>query len=496
MAGIGIKLNKIFSKNTVMTNLVGFGYSSVMTIAPMCVVMGAIMVMQILLGFTKLSYATRELFACTVLYIFIFSLLTASPFNAVLSRYLSDVIYNETYEDILPCYYVGLLLNMVLSSLVGIPFCIHEYLTGEVPLIYVFAGYCGFAALVLTFYSMLYLSICKDYGKISLYYFFGMAASVALSLILVFLFHMEVSFAMLLSLDAGFLLIACMELALVKSYFRANSGKYRAVLRYFRIYWQLVVTNFLYTLGLFIHNFVFWTTKMRMVVADSFVCATPYDMATCLAMFTNLSASVIFISRIEMHFHDRYKRYSESVIGGRGSDIENAKRRMFYQLGEELTNLVRLQFIVSVLLFFACIILLPQLGFGGMVMRIYPCLAGGYFILFIMYAEIIFQYYYSDLTGAVLTSLSFCLTTLAGSILASRLTPVWYGMGVVAGAVVGWSVAYYRMRLMEKNLDIHIFCTGSIVERGFGRRPSNKVYDNPLPSSSGKRKKGRRRRAV
>lgn len=494
MAGIGIRLNKIFSKNTVMTSLVGFGYSSAMTIAPMCVVMGAIIVMQVLLGFTKLAYSTRELFACTVLYIFIFGLLSTSPFNAVLSRYLSDVIYNETYEDILPCYYVGLLLNMIFSSLAGIPFCVHEYLTGEVPLLYVFAGYCGYSALVLTFYSMLYLSICKDYGKISLYYSFGMVLSVALSLILVFLLHMEVSFAMLLSLDAGFLLIAFLELALVKSYFRTNSGKYREVLRYFGRYWQLVVTNFLYTLGLFIHNFVFWTTKMRMVVANSFVCATPYDMATCLAMFTNLSASVIFISRVEMHFHDRYKRYSEAVIGGRGSDIENAKRRMFYQLSDELANLVRIQFIVSVVLFFACIIVLPQLGFGGMVMRIYPCLAGGYFILFMMYAEIIFQYYYNDLAGAVITSLSFCGTTLAVSILATRLTPMWYGIGLVAGAAVGWSVAYYRMRLMEKNLDIHIFCTGNIVEKGFGKRPSNKVYDHPAFSAAGRgRKKGRRR---
>ena len=35
-------------------------------------------------------------------------------------------------------------------------------------------------------------------------------------------------------------------------------------------------------------------------------------------------------------------------------------------------------------------IFLSRLGFGGMTMRIYPCLAAGYFILFLMYAEIIF----------------------------------------------------------------------------------------------------------
>lgn len=477
MAGIGLRLNRIFSKNTITTNLIGFGYSLVITIAPMFLVIMAVILMQMLLGFSKIGYAARELYSCTVLYIFIFSLTTAAPFNAVLSKYLSDVIYEETYEDILPCYYVGLILNISLSCLVGIPFCVREYLVGKVDLFYVFTGYCGYIVLVLVFYSMLYLSICKDYKKISFFFLIGMTVTVLLSLFLVYVVHAAVTFAMLLSLDVGFMIIGSLELALVKSYFRENSGKYKEVLRYFKKHWQLVITNTLYTVGLYVHNFVFWNTDMRMVVADSFVCMTTYDMASCLAMFTNISASVIFISRVEMHFHERYKGYSEAVIGGRGFDIDSAKNRMFSQLSDELMSLVRIQFIISVMVFFMCIILLPQFGFGGMVMRIYPCLAAGYFILFVMYAAIIFLYYYSDMTGAVMTSLSFFLTTLFGSIFAARLSPIWYGIGLVMGATVGWCVAYHRLRVMEKNLDVHIFCSGNIMKRGHGRKPSNKVYE-------------------
>ena len=170
MAGIGVKLNNIYGKRTLTTNIIGMGYSTVMTIAPMLTVIGALCIMEHFLGFDSVGYATRELFSCTVLYIFIFSLLTASPFNSVLSKYMSDIIYEETYEDILPCYYVGMILNITFSALFGIPFCIHEYLVGNVDIIYVFTGYCGFVALVLVFYSMLYLSICKDYKKISFYF--------------------------------------------------------------------------------------------------------------------------------------------------------------------------------------------------------------------------------------------------------------------------------------------------------------------------------------
>lgn len=477
MAGIGVRLNKIFSKKTITTNLLGVGYSAIITIAPMILVIAAVFLMQIMLGVSKLGYASRELYSCTVLYIFIFALLTSSPFNAVLSKYMSDVIYEETYDDILPCYYVGLIINMIVSCIVGIPFCIWEYIVGKVPLAFIFAGYCGYVALVLVFYSMLYLSICKDYKKISKFFLIGMITTLILSVVFVYGFHWETTISMLIALDIGFLVIACLEWAQVKSYFRHNSGKYKEVLKYFKKYWQLIFANFTYILGLYIHNFVFWQTDMRMVVADSFVCMTTYDMASCIAMFTNISASVIFISRVEMHFHERYKGYSEAVIGGRGMDIENMKKRMFRQLSEELMSLVRVQFIVSVVIFFLAIIFLPRFGFGGMVMQIYPCLAVGYFILFIMYAAIIFLYYYNDLKGAVLTSFCFCIATMLGAIFATTLTPSWFGIGLVIGAVVGWIVAYHRLRVIEKTLDVHIFCNGNIMKRGHGERPSNKVYD-------------------
>ncbi len=477
MAGIGVRLNKIYEKNTLTADLFGFFYSTTVTIAPMILVIGNLMLMQRVFGFSEVGYAKRELFSCTVLYIFIFSLLTTSPFNAVLSKYMSDVIYEEHYDDILPCFYVGLFLNILLSCVLGIPFCLWEHFMGKVPVYYVFTGYCGYISLVLVFYSMLYLSICKDYKKISFFFLLGMVVSFVSAWIMIKLCKWEMTYSMLLSLVIGFSLIACLELAVSKHYFKVNSHRYKRVLEYFRVYWKLVATNFLYILGLYIHNFVFWGTDLSMVVVNSFVCAQPYDMASCLAMFTNLSATVLFISRVEMHFHSRYKEYSEAVIGGRWMDIENAKKRMFRQIAAELLNLVRIQFIVSVILFLLCIIFLPMLGFSGLVMRIYPCLAAGYFILFVMYSAIIFLYYFNDMTGSLLTALSFCLVTLLGSVFVSHLDAVWYGLGVLLGSATGFTVAYARLRWVEKHMDVHIFCRGSMLRRGKGKRPSGQVFN-------------------
>ena len=53
MAGIGVKLNKIYNKNTLTTNIIGMGYSTMITIAPMILVIAAIMAMQVLLTSQK-----------------------------------------------------------------------------------------------------------------------------------------------------------------------------------------------------------------------------------------------------------------------------------------------------------------------------------------------------------------------------------------------------------------------------------------------------------
>ena len=477
MAGIGVKLNRIFQKNTLTTNLIGFGYSALITIAPMIFILVALLAMQVLLQVSDTGYTMRELYSCTILYIFIFALLTSAPFNSVLSRYMADVIYNEEFDDIMPCFYIGLAFNVILSAILGIPFCWHEYHAGGVSIMYVLASYTGFMALVLVFYCMLFLSVVKDYKKITLFFAIGMVFTVLLALFLYRVLHQEVTFSMLVGLDAGFLLIAALEYAQIKNYFRTNSGNYRRVFGYFKRFWVLMVTNVFYVMGLYVHNFVFWTTDKRTIVANSFVCMTSYDMAACVGMLTNISATIIFITRVEMFFHSRYKAYSEAVIGGRGIDIEVAKRRMFRQLAEEILNLARIQFIISVIVYFLCVVLLPKFGFGGMMLRIYPCLAAGYFILFLMYGTIIFLYYFNDLKGAMITALSFMASTIAATFVATRLPVIWYGLGLVIGSFIGWTVGYMRLRWMEHNMDEHVFCNGSIMKKGHGGRPADQVYD-------------------
>ena len=476
MAGIGIQLNKIFDKNTVTTSLYGVGFSFVYTIAPMLVVIGCLLAMYKVLGFDGISYIERETFSSTVLYIFIFSLLTSSPFNSVLSKFQTDRIYEKRYEDIRPCIYVGILLNLSLSSIIAIPFYIYTIIVGKIPVYYVFTSYMCFLGLTLTFATMVYNSILKQYKIITTYFIYSMILTFLLSLVFRFVLGFEVTYSMLLALAIGFLSIASLELSAILRYFPRNSRDYRGVLKYFRIHWRLVGANFLYILGLFVHNFVFWTQPSHLVVRNSYVSNQPYDMASFLAMITNISATILFISRVEMQFHERYKDYMEAVIGGKLDTIEKTKTRMFRGLSFQLLSLVHLQFIISVVVYLIAIVILPIFGFGGMVMIIYPILAVGYFSCFLMYSEMLFLYYFNDHRGAMLNGLIFAGLSLIGSIFATRLPPMWYGAGFALASFLALTFSYFRLKWVEKYLDHHIFCQGTVIKKVRRKRTKPGVY--------------------
>ena len=143
----------------------------------------------------------------------------------------------------MPCYYLGLLIQTLFCCLMGIPFCLHEWLSGGVRPAYVFISFCCFIALSFIFYTMMYLSICKDYIKISLFYAVGSIISLFLSLFLVYYIGISVCMSMLLALTAGFLITASLGLALLTQYFTEYSHQYKKILKHIAKYRKLILAN-------------------------------------------------------------------------------------------------------------------------------------------------------------------------------------------------------------------------------------------------------------
>lgn len=475
MAGIGFELKKIFKEDSLSRLTGGIIYSTVVTIGPTIIIITTIVVLYLTLDLLSVPYTDRELLTSTILYGFIFSLLTTAPFNGVMSRYVADKIYEEKYDDILPSFYTGVLLNTLLGAVLGIPFILRLIFIGEVDPTFSFVSYCFFIVLIINFYSMLYLSATKDYKIIAMYHVIGMV----IAFILANVFNragLTIIESILFGITIGFLIIAFLEFSYMKKYFNSNSKNYRGCLYYFIKHRNICCSNYIYILGLYIHNFVFWTHPSHLIVAKSYVSMQSYDLASCLAMFTNVSTIIIFTVVAETKFHDKYQQYNEAVIGNTWQNISDAKISMFRLLIQQLRQLAGIQAIITLTLFLIVVITIPNLGFMGSVLTIYPSLVVAFFTIFLMYCNIIFLFYFNDSRGAMLTSIIFCTSVLLGSIFALTLSESFYGLGAFAGAFIGWSFSFLRIQYIEKHFDEHIFCKVSFVKTRVGEMPKSIVY--------------------
>lgn len=466
MAGIGFELKRLFKKEGVFSVLLAGLHSTAVTVGPTLIVIIALNIMYMLPPYVEITYQEKELLSSTILYIFVFALILTSPINIILSKYMADKIYEEEYARIFTAVDAGSVLIGMGVAILGIPFGCIMYTKGNLPLYYVFVSYLFFAGISLTFYYMTFITVLKEYGKITYSFLGSLAVGILFVVVSVFLYDVAIVDAILFGMALSFMLIATMLLLFIKRSFKQHSQNAAELFEYIKKDVWLIVTNALYVLGLYIHNFVFWfSSDYRIVVSKIFVSAPDYDMAAYLAMLSNISLLVIFIVNVETKFHTAYKAYCESIIGAAGKDIRRAKQKMIETLRKETIYIIQIQVIINIGVYIAAILTLPKMGMDGIMLAMYPVLSVGYMILFLVQCFLIYLFYLDDSKGAALVSVVFFTATLMGALITVHFPPALSGLGLVFGASCGFTTAFFRLRYMLTHLDKHIYGRGTIVKQ-------------------------------
>jgi len=478
MAGIGFELKKIYRKEGIARSAVGIMYSTLVTIGPMVLVVGAIMLMYLLLGISDVNYADRELLSTTILYTFTFSIILTSPFNVVLSRFLADKFYLNQYDGILNSFYLGVTVCGGMASLAFMPVGYSLHVNGGVELSFLYAAYVQWISLVILFFSITYLHATKDYKMISFFFLLGMATSIVMGMTFHFGWGLEVIYAILYGLAAGFFVTSVCCYTYIRRYFSKTSGSYGDSMKYFGTYKKLLMANLFYMLGLYIHNFVFWTVPGRSITANTLYSNQAYDMATYLAMFTNISAMVSFTVVVETKFHTTYKEYMEAVLGGTYKMIMKSKKAMFRTLSQQIGQIFGTQIAITSVLYILIATFGPKIGIDSVTMAIYPILVVAFLGIFMMYGNLVYLYYFADMNGAVWTGVIFAVVTFVGTLFSKNLMPNFWGLGAFFGMLAGWTFSFFRIRWIERNIDAYIFCDYKVIDTMKSSNKGKVVYTN------------------
>jgi len=455
MAGIGFELRRLFRKDSMSSKFKGMVFATFVSTGPMIVSVGMILVIGQILRNFGVSLADREVAISAIMYDYIFAMILTSGFAMTLSRYLADQFYLNRTEDILASLAGALAITSGIGCLVGTLF----FLRSPLPLPIQLPAYMLFIELIVLYILMVYLSALKNYQEIAWSFVWGGGVAIGLT-ILTLQLGLSAIPAALSSVAIGYLLIVVKLTVAIRRRFSMQSGQMLLFSHYLTIMPKLFLTNLFYTLGIFIHNILFWhASSLKILIDRTYAIAPDYDTATFFAVLTIIPATVLFVVKVETGFYERYRSFCQTIIDGASlRDIRTAKSHLIDVTRKELTFIFEVQFIITLLaIIFGVNVILPALGNSKMTMDLFVILAMGYFLTFMAFIVTTLILYFDNQDDALKTTAIFLFFSASMTALTLWLGELYYGLGLAASALITLLVSlYYLTRTIEK-IDYRMF---------------------------------------
>ncbi|MBQ1962093.1 MAG: exopolysaccharide Pel transporter PelG, partial [Clostridia bacterium] len=116
MAGIGFELKKLFHKKGIINTTKAYGYATVICAGPM--LLGVLLLLGIMAvcSWFETATATRELLICMITYTLLASVTVSSFFSMVVTRYVADMLFEDTNTAVLPAFWGSTVIMLAVGS--------------------------------------------------------------------------------------------------------------------------------------------------------------------------------------------------------------------------------------------------------------------------------------------------------------------------------------------------------------------------------------------
>lgn len=454
MAGIGFELRKLFHKEGLINNIRAYAYSSLTTVGPMILCMLLITVLQIIMSKNGGSYFDWELYIATMSYCFIFSIIATSGVSMNLTRYIADMLYQKKYDRLMSSYYGVLLLILPICSIIAIVFL--WGVQGE--FFYKLTAYFCFLLLVIIWIQGVYLSALKDYMRIARSFIIGAVLAMTIGWALLKFTSVPTVISALTGIDVGFFIIVLLSSIHFEQKFpRGSVTYYFEYLHYFKKFKSLFFAGcFIYS-GIYLHNIVYWFSEKATVIADQFHVNMFYDVPVFYAFLSVMPTLVTFVVSVETSFYEKFRVYYLNILeGGTIQDIKAAKKQMQKTLIREISFLMEIQLLFTVISIALGIKFLPYIGFTMEQLDLFIILALAYFLFIMVFVFTHILMYFDDQKGVLWIGLLFFILNIVCTYWMMKLG--YDGLGIFIAAFVAIVAVIARLLYVLRNIDYYTFC--------------------------------------
>lgn len=461
MAGIGFELRKMYHRDGILSKVKAFSFTAFISVGPLISCMLMIFAMHYLLDHSSVTYAEKELILASLVYAFIFSYIIANTFSLFISRFISDQLYTKQFGQILPSYYLYNNCCIGLGAFVGAIFILLHLDAWQT----ILPTYILFQELILIWISTVYLSAVRHYKTVVFSYLVGITVTLLSIYSCTRHFNMTEASQLLYCFAFGFFFTAFLLAFIIRRYF--HIGNYQLSFRELfmrQSYTSLIGIGVLTASGLYMHQFIYWLSDYGYAVFDIYRVSDFYDLPVFYAFATIIPSMVTFIISAETSFYPKYRHYFDAIMD-KGSiiQINRARDEMDRVLMQQLTLLMGIQLIISVLAIAFGIQWLPRYGLTSIQVQTFNILVLGYFLYMMFIIITLFLLYFDDKKGVLLLALFFFISVITLTLLMIPYNN--HGLSFFVASLVTFIAAYYRLRHMVKHIHYYTFCRQPVIHK-------------------------------
>ena len=306
MAGIGFVLRKLTRRDDLLGIVQGYTHAALASTGPW---------LFTVLSLGTISFLTADIsqldeinaFRTVIIYNFGFSLVLTGPILLVATRYLSDMIYRKDVSGTVGMLIGSLILAFGSQALIVVPFYLFYV---DLPPIMQAASIANYFVIAGIWLVSIYLTALKDFNAITRSFAMGMLAGALAAVWLAFDLG---ALGMMIGFTAG---LGMIFFALVARVFAEYPYRFRrpfAFLSYYRLYWELAVSGFVYNVAIWADKWLMWTVPEREVAPSGLVTYPDYDSAMFLAYMTVVPSLAAFVLSVETSFFEKYLAFYRDI---------------------------------------------------------------------------------------------------------------------------------------------------------------------------------------
>lgn len=455
MAGLGIQLQKMLSRETFTDLIKAYGYSSFIVSGPILIVVVTLAIIKLFLA-PRINYEDRAILMGLILYTYAFSLIGISPFVYVVTRYVSDRFFQNNTANLSPSFLSLLLVVFSSQTLIALPFLLSTPFTlvEKWQLLNLFLFVSGI------WMAMVYLSSTRSYLWIPFSFVIGGAISILLSRKIALSGFDSFLTSFTLGQGITFFLLTWR----IFQEFGFQSSLDFGFLREFRKNPTLAFVGIFYYSGIWIDKLIFWFSSRGEHLASWIHIYPDYDTPMFLAFLTIIPSMAFFLVNMETTFVRHYQGYYQTIQNRAPLRAIREKRTdMTNNLAGHFRKFVLFQGAISGL----AISFIYQLG---EIFFLNPLQLGilrigilGHFFLMGLMMILIILFYFDFQREACFLTLLFCVSNAVLTRLTLTIGLPAHGYGFGTACFVSFFIGLILLDYRLRELDYWVFMRQPVI---------------------------------